>query len=147
MIIERTIPNINNHQIIIQKKPIPQSSNKSLPQLFNTSLFIGSKGRGKTYSLVELLNMYEKSVISDGTFEYKMRVILIAPTAYSSANSIYQTLTSMDKNDIHLEHSDELLKCFSCLNTMNDFLGCCYVIHLVLFFRQISNKVIYRHCI
>lgn len=110
MIIERTIPNINNHQIIIQKKPIPQSSNKSLPQLFNTSLFIGSKGRGKTYSLVELLNMYEKSVISDGTFEYKMRVILIAPTAYSSANSIYQTLTSMDKNDIHLEYSDELLQ-------------------------------------
>lgn len=110
MIVEKVVPNISDHKIIIQKKPVPQSSNKSLPLLFNTSLYIGSKGRGKTYSLVELLNMYQNSVISDGNFEYDMRIILIAPTAYSSANSIYQTLKSLDKKDIHLEYSDELLQ-------------------------------------
>lgn len=110
MIVEKAVPNISDHKIIIQKKPIPQSSNRSLPSLFNTSLYIGSKGRGKTYSLVELLNMYQNSVISDGNFNYNMRIILIAPTAYSSANSIYQTLKSLDKQDIHLEYSDELLQ-------------------------------------
>lgn len=110
MILEKEVPNINNHKIIIQKKPIPQSSNKSLPLLFNTQLYIGSKGRGKTYALVELLNLYNNSTISDGTFTYKSRVILIAPTAYSSANSIYQTLKSLDSNDIHLEYTDELLQ-------------------------------------
>lgn len=110
MILEKPIPNISDHKITIQKKPIPQSSNKSLPQLFNTQLYIGSKGRGKTYALVELLNMYEKSTISDGMNEYDIRTILIAPTAYSTANSIYQTLKSLDSNDIHLEYSDELLQ-------------------------------------
>lgn len=110
MIVEKAIPNITDHKITIQKKPIPQSDNKSLPSLFNTQLYIGSKGRGKTYSLVELLNMYEKSKISDGITEYDMRVILIAPTAYSTANSIYQTLKSLKSEDIHLEYSDELLQ-------------------------------------
>lgn len=110
MIIEQDLPNINNHKIIINKKPVPQSSNKSLPLLFNTQLYIGSKGRGKTYSLVELLNLYQNSTISDGTFIYDMRTILIAPTAYSSANSIYQTLKTLNKDDIHLEYSDDLLQ-------------------------------------
>ncbi len=110
MITERIIPNIDDYQIKIKKHPIPQSSNKSLPPLFNTQLYIGSKGRGKTYSLVQLLSMYENSKLSDGISEYNIRTILIAPTAYSTANSIYQTLKSLDKDDIHLEYSDELLQ-------------------------------------
>lgn len=110
MIIEKQIPNINDYEIKIKKNPIPQSSNKSLPPLFNTQLYIGSKGRGKTYSLVQLLNMYENSVLSDGISEYNIRTILIAPTAYSTANSIYQTLKSLNKDDIYLEYSDELLQ-------------------------------------
>jgi len=109
-IIEKTIPNVNDYEIKIKKNPIPQSSNKSLPPLFNTQLYIGSKGRGKTYALVKLLNMYENSVLSDGISEYNIRTILIAPTAYSTANSIYQTLKSLDKDDIYLEYSDELLQ-------------------------------------
>lgn len=110
MIVEKAIPNIIDHKIIINKKPIPQSSNKSLPILYNTQLYTGSKGRGKSYSLVSLLNLYENSKISDGIFDYQTRIILFAPTAYSSANSIYQTLKTLDKKDIHLEYSDELLQ-------------------------------------
>lgn len=110
MIIERQIPNVIDYEIKIKKNPIPQSSNKSLPPLFNTQLYIGSKGRGKTHSLVQLLSMYETSRLNDGLIDYNMRVILIAPTAYSSANSIYQTLKTLDKNDIHLEYTDELLQ-------------------------------------
>jgi len=110
MIFEKPLANINDYQIKIKKNPIPQSSNKSLPALFNTQLYIGSKGRGKSYSLVKLLNMYENSIISDGITEFNIRTILIAPTAYSSANSIYQTLKSLNKDDIHLEYTDELLQ-------------------------------------
>lgn len=110
MIQEVNISNIPKTDFQVLKKPIPQSSNRSLPMMFNTQLYTGSKGRGKTYALVSLLSMYENSKISDGTTDYDMRIILIAPTVYSSANSIYQSLKSLDKRDIHLEYSDELLE-------------------------------------
>lgn len=110
MIFEFPISNVPKVNFQISKKPIPQSSNKSLPLLYNTSLFIGSKGRGKTHSLVSLLSLYQDSVISDGISEYQMRCFLIAPTAYSTANSIYQSLKSLDKSDIYLEYSDEILQ-------------------------------------
>ena len=38
-----------------------------------------------------------------------IRTILFAPTAYSQANPIYQTLKSLDENDIILQYSDDLL--------------------------------------
>ena len=110
MIIEVPIDNIPKVNFQISKKPIPQSSNKNLPLMFNTQLYIGSKGRGKTHSLVSLLSLYETSVISDGISDYKMRCFLIAPTAYSTANTIYQSLKSLDKSDIYLEYSDEILQ-------------------------------------
>ena len=34
---------------------------------------------------------------------------MFAPTAYSQANPIYQTLKSLDENDIILEYSDDIL--------------------------------------
>ena len=107
---EIKVNGIDTRPIKINKKPVPQSNNKSLPLLYNTQLYIGSKGRGKTYALVKLLKMYEESKIKDNENEYEMRTILIAPTAYSSANVIYETLKSLNKDDIHLEYSDELLK-------------------------------------
>lgn len=110
MIIEVPISNVPKVNFQISKKPIPQSNNKNLPLMFNTQLYIGSKGRGKTHSLVSLLSLYEQSVISDGISDYKMRCFLIAPTAYSTANSIYQSLKSLDKDDIYLEYSDEILQ-------------------------------------
>lgn len=110
MIVEVPISNVPKVNFQISKRPIPQSSNKNLPLMFNTQLYIGSKGRGKTHSLVSLLSLYEQSIISDGISEYDMRCFLIAPTAYSTANSIYQSLKSLDKDDIHLEYSDELLQ-------------------------------------
>lgn len=110
MIVEVPISNVPKVNFQISKKPIPQSSNKNLPLMFNTQLYIGSKGRGKTHSLVSLLSLYEQSIISDGISEYDMRCFLIAPTAYSTANSIYQSLKSLDKDDIYLEYSDEILQ-------------------------------------
>jgi hypothetical protein len=111
MIIEKKVQNIDDKPILIKKKNVPQSINKSLPLLFNTSLFIGGKGTGKSYKLVELLKNYEQSKIKDNdNIEYEMRTIIIAPTINSGANEVYKILKSIDyENDVHLEYTDELL--------------------------------------
>lgn len=117
MIIEKAVENINNKPINIKKKNVPQSTNKSLPLLFNTQLYIGSKGTGKSYKLTQLLKMYEESKIKDEDgIDYVMRTILICPTASSGANEVYKILNSLDQNnDVHLEYSDELV-----LNILDD---------------------------
>lgn len=110
MIIEKSVSGIEDKQINVKKKDVPQSTNKALPLLYNTSLYIGSKGTGKTYKLVQLLQLYEQSPIKDKSGQvYDMRVIAICPTAYSGANEIYKSLKSLDSSDIHLEYTDELL--------------------------------------
>jgi Poxvirus A32 protein len=111
MIIEKPVANIDDKPINVKKKNVPQSTNNSLPLLFNTQLYIGSKGTGKSYKLTKLLQLYEKSKIKDedGT-EYEMRTVLICPTAQSGANEVYKTLNSLDQeSDIHLEYSDDLV--------------------------------------
>ena len=73
-------------------------------------MFIGSKGSGKTYSLVSLLRHYEKSSILDKKGrKHQMRIILFAPTGMSDFNKIYTTLESLEEKDIILEYSDEKL--------------------------------------
>lgn len=111
MIVEKVVENIDDKPIIIKKKNVPQSTNKSLPLLFNTQLYIGSKGTGKSYKLTQLLKYYEQSKIKDEDgVEYDMRIILVCPTASSGANEVYKILNSLDQEkDIHLEYTDELL--------------------------------------
>lgn len=109
-IIEKDVPNIDNKPINVKKKDIPQSTNKSLPLLYHTQLYIGKKGVGKTYKMIKILQAYEKSKIKDNSGnEYKMRIIVISPTAKSGANVVYETLQSLNDEDIHFEYSDELL--------------------------------------
>ena len=110
MIIEKIVDNIDNKPLLVKKKNVPQSTNTSLPLLFNTQLYIGSKGTGKSYKLTQLLKMYEKSKIKDEDgIEYDMRTILICPTASSGANEVYKMINSLDKEDIHLDYSDDLI--------------------------------------
>lgn len=111
MIVEKLVDNINDKPIIIKKKNVPQSTNKSLPLLFNTQLYVGSKGTGKSYKLTQLLKFYEESKIKDEDgVEYEMRTILVCPTASSGANEVYKILKSLNQEeDIHLEYSDELI--------------------------------------
>lgn len=116
MIVEKVVENIDDTPIIIKKKNVPQSTNKSLPLLFNTQLYIGSKGTGKSYKLTQLLKYYEQSKLKDEDgIEYEMRTILICPTASSGANEVYKILNSLDKNDIHLDYDDNLI-----IEVMND---------------------------
>ena len=49
MITEVDLKNLDNLPIRINKKKLPQSTNKDLPPLCFKSLFIGAKGSGKTY--------------------------------------------------------------------------------------------------
>lgn len=111
MIIEKDVYNVDNNLINIKKKNVPQSTNQSLPLLFNTQLYIGSKGTGKSYKLTQLLKFYEQSEIRDEDgVKYDMRTILICPTASSGANEIYKILKSLDQEkDVYLDYSDDIL--------------------------------------
>lgn len=111
MIIEKTVDNIDDKPFNIKKKNIPQSTNASLPLLFNTQLYIGSKGTGKSYKLTQLLKFYENSKIKDEDgVEYQMRTILVCPTATSGANEVYKVLSSLDQEkDLYLDYTDDIL--------------------------------------
>jgi len=112
MIIQKNIIELNSKPINIKKKNVPQSTNTSLPLMFNTQLYIGGKGTGKSYKLTQLLKLYENSKIKDNDgIEYDMRIILICPTAQSGANEVFKILKSLNlEEDVYLEYSDELLQ-------------------------------------
>ena len=110
MIQEIKLDGLNNEPVKTNKKTPPMSINKDLPPCYFTSIFIGSKGSGKTYSVVKLLKNYEKYPIydADGN-KLTMRVIVLCPTINSSANPIYESLKYLDENDIILDYSDDKL--------------------------------------
>jgi hypothetical protein len=54
MIEEIKLNRLDNKPIKTTKKSPPRSINKNLPPCYFTSIFIGSKGSGKTYSLIKL---------------------------------------------------------------------------------------------
>ena len=107
MIQEIKLNGLNNEPVKTNKKQPPMSINKDLPPCFFTSIFIGSKGSGKSYSLVKLLKNYEKYPIYDvDGNKLTMRVIVFCPTIHSAANPIYESLKYLDEDDIILDYSD-----------------------------------------
>jgi hypothetical protein len=71
---------MNQLKVKTNKKTSPMSINKDLPPCYFTSIFIGSKGSGQTYSVVKLSKKYEKYPIydTDGN-KLTMRVIVFCP--------------------------------------------------------------------
>jgi hypothetical protein len=64
MIEEIKLNGLDNKPIKTTKKPPPRSIYENLPPCYFTSIFIGSKGSGKTYSLIKLLkNLAGKYVL------------------------------------------------------------------------------------
>jgi len=110
MIVESDIKSLKEEQVKLKDESV-ESNNPYLPKLYTCAMFIGSKGSGKTYSLVSLLRHYEKSSILDKKGrKHQMRTILFAPTGMSDFNKIYTTLETLDQEkDIILEYSDEKL--------------------------------------
>ena len=110
MIEEIKLNGLDNKPIKTTKKPPPRSTNENLPPCYFTSIFIGSKGSGKTYSLIKLLKNYEKYPIYDNDgHKLDMRVIVFSPTVHSVANPMYDTLKYLDEDDIILDYSDNKL--------------------------------------
>jgi hypothetical protein len=110
MIQEIKLNRLDNKPIKTTKKPPPRSTNENLPPCYFTSIFIGSKGSGKTYSLIKLLKNYEKYPIYDNEgHKLDMRVIVFCPTIMSTANPIYDSLKYLDEDDIIMEYSDDKL--------------------------------------
>jgi hypothetical protein len=54
---ENKLNGLDNKPIKTTKKPPPRSINENLPPCYFTSIFIGSKGSSKTYSLIKLLKI------------------------------------------------------------------------------------------
>jgi hypothetical protein len=116
MIQEIKLNGLDNQPVRTHKKQPLMSNNKDLPPCYFTSIFIGSKSSGKTYSVVKLLKNYEKYPIfdSDGN-KLTMRVIVFCPTIHCSANPIYESLKYLNEEDIILDYSDDKL-----LDTLHD---------------------------
>ena len=108
MIIESDIKSLKEEKVNLKDETV-ESSNVYLPKLYMCSMFIGSKGSGKTWSLVSLLKHYERSAILDKKGrKHIMRTILFCPTGNSDFNKIYTTLESLDQeNDVILDYSDD----------------------------------------
>ena len=110
MIQEIKLDGLNNEPIRTNTKQPTRSKKDNLPPCYFTSIFIGSKGSGKSYSLVKLLKNYEKHPIYDvDNNKLDIRIILFCPTAHSVANPIYETLKYLDDDDVILDYSDDKL--------------------------------------
>lgn len=111
MIIETKITSLDNKVVKVNKKKPPRSINKDLVPLYFTSIFVGSKNSGKTYGLVKMLKNFEEFPIYDANGnKLENRIILICPTANSSANPIFHTLRDLDEDDIFTEYNDDILQ-------------------------------------
>jgi hypothetical protein len=107
MIIEKKLEGFHN-TLVFDKLHYPQCGCGKCPRFYWNMLNIGSRGSGKTYTVVQMIKHYEKHKIMKDGVEYKIRTHLISPTIQS--NEIYQSLESLDmKKDAHDDYSDTLL--------------------------------------
>lgn len=123
-ITEKDIDNWDNKVVSHKKNVYPQSCDINAPKLFFVSLFIGSRGSGKTFAMVKLLKQYEKyKVIShecskstsrsarsaslDGKSILDQRIILFSPTI--DANPIFKSLKHLNEDDIITDYNDDKL--------------------------------------
>ena len=103
------LPGRDNKPVKYKKIPYPQPrEGNGLPLNFFLGLCIGARGSGKTVSCVKLIKYYE----TEGCYNEKgeripIRTILISPTYQS--NPIFDSLNSLDEDDIYEDYSDSLL--------------------------------------
>jgi len=107
-IITRESPNWKPVNLSTAQAQYPQSENPDLPRNCFVGLFVGARNSGKTFSCVGLIKQMEHSKIKKNNEPVKIRTILISPTAH--VNEVFQKLTSLAPEDIHLEYSDELIR-------------------------------------
>jgi hypothetical protein len=91
------------------KLDYPKSNNKNLFNLFFNYLAVSSRGGGKTYNVVKIIKEFEKSKMSSGLGDHKIRTILISPT-YDANKNLWRNLKSLDDNDIYESYSEATLQ-------------------------------------
>ena len=103
------VENWDNKPVKHKKNKYPIPLDKNSPQMFFVCLAIGSRGSGKTFSVVKLIKQYEKFGIvdADDFNDVAQRVILFSPTV--EANPIFKSLKHLDENDIITSYSDDKL--------------------------------------
>jgi hypothetical protein len=103
------IESLKDPVLLNTKNNYPQSKNTFLPKNYSVMLIAGSRGSGKSYSLVKLIRQMELAGTYD-KFGNKMgiRTILFSPTY--EANPIFNSLQSLDEDDVYKEYSDTVLK-------------------------------------
>ena len=79
------------------------------PAFYWNLLSVASRGSGKTYNIVKLLNHYEdiKLIDNDGIIN-PLRSIVISPTLDQTL--IFNNLKLLDESDKHDKYNDELLQ-------------------------------------
>lgn len=109
MTITETPINYEDIQLKYNKLNYPIPCDKHLPKNYFVSLFIGSRGSGKSYCIVNLLKHYEQCGIYDPITKEKVaqRIILFSPTYL--ANPVFKSLKYLSEDDIVNNYSDEAL--------------------------------------
>lgn len=108
-IISEHIENWDNKAVPHTKHKYPLPVDKNSPRMYFVCLAVGSRGSGKTFSIVKLIKQYEKyGVINQQTQEKTaQRVILFSPTI--EANPIFNSLKHLNDKDIITNYSDDKL--------------------------------------
>lgn len=103
---ETAVPNWD-YKLKFKQNKYPVPLEPSAPRMYFLALFIGSRGSGKSYSMVKLLKQYERAGIASATepgVKVAQRVILFCPTA--DANPVYTSLRDLAEADTHTNYSD-----------------------------------------
>lgn len=101
------IPSLSNIKLEFKSNKYPVCPASNIPKMYFVSLFVGSRGSGKTYSACQLLKLYENNGLYQGNKKLDQRLILISPTSH--ANPVFTSLKNLDDSDIHGTYSDGLL--------------------------------------
>lgn len=91
------------------KLDYPKSNNENLFNLFFNMMAVGSRGSGKTYSVVKIIKEFEKSNLTSMQGVHRVRTILISPT-YEANKNLWNNLKSLDENDVYETYTEDILQ-------------------------------------
>ena len=106
---EEKIEHLDNNPPKFKPNLYPVPYKKGVQAPYHISVFLGARGSGKSYGIVKMISNAEKSGFYDPITKEKVGVTtyLFCPTAQS--NPIFNTLKSLDTDDIIHDYSDEKL--------------------------------------
>lgn len=102
------LANWNDKPVKHKRQRYPQCVDKNTPRCFFVGQFIGSRGSGKTFTIVKLLKQFQDFKVFDHEGEeVPQRVVLMTPTY--DANPVFKALKHLDDEDIISSYTDDKL--------------------------------------